>query len=181
MPRRRFEGIEGYPSPSSAVTWSARELEALVLAAGFTAADFYLPFPDYKLARTVFDAALAGESTYPANWVETPFPDRAGAQARAPFNESLALREVVRGGLLRDLANSFLVLAYNGDRDAVRERLGIDGGWIARHYSLDRRPAFCKRTSLEGDIVRNTHMAARARAGEARPDAAARGRGVPAG
>jgi GT2 family glycosyltransferase len=157
---RRFEGIEGYPSRRSAVTWSARELEALVLAAGFTGADFYLPFPDYKLARTVFDASLAGESTYPANWTETPFPDRAGAQARAPFNESLALREVVRGGLLRDLSNSFLVLAYNGDREAVRGRLGIDGGWSARHYSLDRRPAFCKRTSLEGDVVRNTHMAA---------------------
>ena len=158
---RRFEGIEGYPSRSSAVTWSARELEALVLAAGFTAADFYLPFPDYKLARAVFDASLADESSFPANWAETPFPDRAGATSRAPFNESLALREIVRAGLLRDLANSFVVVAYNGARDAVRGRLGIEGGWIARHYSLDRRPAFCKRTSLEltaegGRVVRHT-------------------------
>jgi GT2 family glycosyltransferase len=157
---RRFEGIEGYPSRSSAVTFSAVELERLVLAAGFSAVDFYLPFPDYKLARTVIDAALADESTYPANWVETPFPDRAGPQARAPFNESLALREVAAGGLLRDLANSFLVLAYNGDRDAVRARLGVEDGWVARHYSLDRRAAFCKRTSLEqepggGLVVRN--------------------------
>ncbi|HEY4348153.1 MAG TPA: glycosyltransferase [Gaiellaceae bacterium] len=156
---RRFEGIEGYPSRSSAVTWSAVELEQLVLDAGYSAVDFYLPFPDYKLARTVFDAKAANPGTYPANWVETPFPDRAGAQADAPFDESLALREVVAGGLLRDLSNSFLVLAYNGDRNAVRARLGVEDGWTARHYSLDRRPAFCKRTSLEiagdGLIVRN--------------------------
>ena len=156
---RRFEGIEGYPSRRSAVTYSAAELERLVLAAGVTAVDFYLPFPDYKLARTVFDAKLTDESAFPANWIETPFPDRAGPQAQAPFNESLALRELVAGGLLRDLSNSFLVLAYNGDRETARKRLGVEGDWVARHYSLDRAPGFCKRTSLEpadsGLVVRN--------------------------
>jgi GT2 family glycosyltransferase/SAM-dependent methyltransferase len=160
---RRFEGLEGYPSRASAVTWSANELERLVLDAGYSAVDFYLPFPDYKLARTVFDASAALADAYPANWIETPFPDRAGAQAHSPFDESLALREVAAGGLLRDLANSFLVLAYNGDRGAVRERLGVEHGWTARHYSLDRRAAFCKRTSLEqgpdGPVVRNTPAA----------------------
>jgi GT2 family glycosyltransferase len=69
--------------------------------------------------------------------------------------------------LLRELANSFLVLAYNGDRDTVRGRLGVEDGWVARHYSLDRHPAFCKRTSLEqtaaGLTVRNTAAAAAAR------------------
>ncbi|HEX4521685.1 MAG TPA: glycosyltransferase [Gaiellaceae bacterium] len=160
---RRYEGIEGYPSRRSAVTYSAAELERLVLAAGFSAVDFYLPFPDYKLARTVFDASLADASTYPANWVETPFADRAGPQAHSPFNESLALREVVAGGLLRDLSNSFLVLAHNGDRETVRERLGVEDGWVARHYSLDRHPGFAKRTSLEREdgelVVRNTAAA----------------------
>ena len=157
---RRFEGVEGYPSRDSAVTWSAAELERLVLAAGFAGADFYLPFPDYKLARTVFDAAETDESSFPANWVETPFPDHAGTQTEAPFNESLALREIAAGGLLRELANSFVVLAYNGERERVRERLGVESGWIARHYSFDRRIAFGKRTSLEqgadgGLVVRN--------------------------
>ena len=161
---RRFEGVEGYPGRSSAVTFSAAELERLVLAAGFSGLDFYLAFPDYKLARTVLDAAATDTSVYPANWVETPFPDRAGPQREAPFNESLVLREIVSAGLLRDLSNSFVVLAYGGERDRVRASLGIDEGWVARHYSLDRRPAFCKRTSLErtaaGElIVRNTHVA----------------------
>lgn len=157
---RRYEGIEGYPSRRSAVTWSAAELEQMLLDAGFQGVDFYLPFPDYKLARTILDAAAADASTYPANWIETPFPDRAGAQAAAAFDESLALREIVKGGLLRDLANSFVVLAYNGDRERSRARLGIEDGWVARHYSLDRRQAFRKRASLEHDggtlVVRNT-------------------------
>lgn len=160
---RRFEGIEGYPSRSSAVTFSAAELERMLLAAGFSGVDFYLPFPDYKLAHTMLDAANADASTYPANWIETPFPDRTGQPNASPFNESLALREVVSAGLLRDLANSFVVLAYNGDRERSRRRLGVEDGWAARHYSLDRRPAFCKRASLErtGDgelVVRNTSV-----------------------
>lgn len=161
---RRWEGIEGYPSRRSAVTWSANELEALLLRAGFTAVDFYLPFPDYKLATTVLDAAAAHPGTYPANWVDAPFPDRAGPgggtrTGDALFDESLALREVVKSGLLRDLANSFVVVAVNGDRAAARARLGIDEGWVARHWSLDRRAAFAKRASLEldpagsGDLV----------------------------
>jgi 2-polyprenyl-3-methyl-5-hydroxy-6-metoxy-1,4-benzoquinol methylase len=156
---KQFEGIVGYPSRASAVTWSAAELERLVAQAGFTGCDFYLPFPDYKLARTVIDASSADASVYPANWVETPFPDRVAPHAPL-YNESLALREVVSAGLLRDLANSFVVLAYTGDRETVRARLGVEEGWVARHYSLDRRPAFCKRTSLErsggGLVIRNT-------------------------
>ncbi len=160
---KQFEGIIGYPSRMSAVTWSAAELERMVQQAGFSGCDFYLPFPDYKLARTMIDASAADPSVYPANWVETPFPDRV--TARTPFyNESLALREIVSAGLLRDLANSFVVLAYNGDRERVRARLGVEDGWVTRHYSLDRRPAFCKRTSLEradggGLVVRNTQAA----------------------
>ena len=161
---RRYDGLEGYPTGTSAVTFSAVELERLIAAAGFSGCDFYLPFPDYKLASTIIDASGADPSIYPANWIETPFPDRAGAQQLSPFNEALALRELVPGGLLRDLANSFLILAYNGDREQVRERLGVGDGWAVRRYSLDRRPAFCKRASLErtaaGElVVRNTAAA----------------------
>jgi Methyltransferase domain len=157
---KQFEGIVGYPNRSSAVTWSAAELERLVLEAGFEGCDFYLAFPDYKLARTIIDASVADSSHFPANWVETPFPDRVAP--RTPlYNESLALREITSAGLLRELANSFVVLAYNGERGRARARLGIEDGWVARHYSFDRHPAFCKRTSLEhesggGLIVRNT-------------------------
>ncbi len=161
---RRYDGLEGYPTGTSAVTFSAAELDRLIAAAGFSGCDFYLPFPDYKLASTIVDATAADPSTYPANWIETPFPDRAGAQHTSPFNEALTLRELVPSGLLRDLANSFLILAYNGDRERVRERLGVEGGWAVRHYSLDRRPAFCKRASLERTptgalVVRNAAAA----------------------
>ena len=172
---RRYEGIEGYPSRRSAVTFSAAELERMCLEAGFAGVDFYLPFPDYKLARTILAADAATLDTYPANWIETPFPDRAGTQAGAPFNESLALREIASAGLLRDLANSFVVVATNGDRAAARAKLGIEDGWVARHYSLDRRPAFAKRASLErgatGElVVRNTCAAT---AADGTPPAAA--------
>ncbi len=49
------------------------------------------------------------------------------------------------------------MLAYRGDAEASRERLGIDLGWSARHYSLDRRPGLRKRLTLEqGEVACDT-------------------------
>ena len=44
--------------------------------------------------------------------------------------------------LLRDLANSFVVLAYNGDRDRVRARLGVERARVGRGQTrrTDERP-----------------------------------------
>jgi hypothetical protein len=145
---RRFDGIEGYPLRDSAVTFSAAELERLLAEAGFSGTDFFLPFPDYKLASTVLNAQRLDRTLGLHNWVETPFADRSAASRALLFNESLALRELNEAGLLRELANSFVVVAYKGDRDRAVERLGIDEEWIARHYSLNRHPSLCKRVTL---------------------------------
>lgn len=145
-----FNGIQGYPDPSTPVTFSCAELDHLLQTAGFTTAEFYLPFPDYKLAKTIINAqALTSNHYYIHNWVETPFPDRVTEQRTLLFNESLALREISKAGLLRDLSNSFLVIAYKGDRKKVHEKLGLAANdWIARHYSLDRYSNFCKKVTL---------------------------------
>ena len=145
-----FDGIQGYPDSKTPVTFSAAELDHLLREAGFTAVDFYLPFPDYKLARTVINArALSAHHHYLYNWIETPFPDRVAGQRILFFNESLVLREISKAGLLRDLSNSFLIIAHKGDKDINADHLGFSNdAWIARHYSLGRYQSFCKRVSL---------------------------------
>jgi hypothetical protein len=146
---RLFDGIQGYPDRSTAVTFSAAELERLLQDAGFAAMDFFLPFPDYKLARTILNAQVLSVEHYAHNWIETPFPDRVTRERVHLFNESLALRELGKAGLLKDLSNSFLIVAHKGDKDINCRNLGFsDTDWIARHYSLDRHPDFCKRVSL---------------------------------
>jgi len=145
-----FDGIQGYPAAQSPVTFSAAELDQLLQRAGFTAIDFYLPFPDYKLARTIINAqALSTHHHYLYNWIETPFPDRSIEQRTLLFNESLALREISKAGLLKDLSNSFLIVAHKGEKDVNYRNLGFsDSAWIARHYSLNRHRTFCKRATL---------------------------------
>jgi SAM-dependent methyltransferase len=143
-----YDSINGYPSHDHAVTWSARELEAMLGDAGFGACDVLVPFPDYKLATTIVDPAQVRDAHHVHNLLQGTAPDWGRPRRTPAFSETLAARELVTAGLLKDLANSFLVLAYKGDRAAVQGRLGIETGWAARRYELEGRPAVRSRTTL---------------------------------
>ena len=49
-----FEGLENYPNTSGVHTFSKPELEDIFKEAGFAEADFYYPYPDYKLPMTIY-------------------------------------------------------------------------------------------------------------------------------
>lgn len=141
-------GIQGYPGRNSAVTFSALEIEQAFKRAGFSSVEVFLPFPDYKMATTIVNDQVPPSEYYLYNWIDTPFPDRTRRQRVQLFNESLVLREVCKAGLLKELANSFLVIACKGDKETIYKRLGLSDQWIVRHYALHRHPVFCKRVSL---------------------------------
>ncbi len=166
---RRFDSIQGYPDPSVPATFSARELDGLLRAAGFASSRWYVAHPDYKLATTIVDAVAGAEDPHVHNWLDAPSPDRGADRGPLLFNERLAQREVARAGLLLDLANSFLVVAHPVSEEASAGRLGLERDWVARHYSLGRRAVFHKRATLRHGTV--THEPApSARSGG--PDAA---------
>jgi hypothetical protein len=154
---RPYDSVHGYPGGGPAQTFNARELRALVTEAGFAEHALLLPFPDYKLARTIVNADAMRPADRIHNWVDTPAPDRGATRNPLPFDETLATREVAEAGLLADLSNSFLVVAFAGDPARAAERHGLDLEWVARHWSLDRRAAFTKRATLRrsgvGDVV----------------------------
>lgn len=171
-----FEGIEGYPSTTTPVTFSARALEAMLAEAGFAAADFLLPFPDYKLATTILNPARVSDEDRIHQWIAGPAPDRGAQRGPLLYSESLAWRELADAGLLRDLANSFLVVAYRDGREGAAEHLGLDLEWGARHYTLDRRVGLRKRATLrDGTVVHEPAPFGDAEAGEAREAMAAFG------
>jgi hypothetical protein len=151
-----YDSVHGYPD-GGASAFTLRALEALARAAGFDHLDVLLPFPDATLTSTLIDPDAFGDDPDAANWLLGTAPNRGPAPApRAwAFSETLAQREVVRAGLLGDLANALVLLAYRGDPARTVARLGIERGWKARHWSLDRRPACRKRVTLtaEGAIV----------------------------
>jgi hypothetical protein len=147
-----YDAVHGYPGAGAAGSsaFSLRALEALARDAGFDHLDVLLPFPDATLTSTLIDPAAFGDDPDAANWLLGTAPNRGRAPApRAwAFSETLAQREVVRAGLLPDLANALVLLAYRGDPARTAARLGIERGWKARHWSLDRRPACRKRVTL---------------------------------
>ena len=148
---RYFDSIQGYPNHSGAVTFGVSELTRLLHESGFGTLDFYLPFPDYKHATTIINAQVDPSPYYLHNWIETPFPDIEAKRQVLLFNEGLVVRELCKANLLKDLSNSFLILAYAGEKEGTCEQLGLDEKWIVKHYSLNRYPAFCKRTTLLGN------------------------------
>jgi SAM-dependent methyltransferase len=153
---RTFEGVQGYPWSGTAVTWSHRELTQLLSDAGFGHVETLVPYPDYKLARGVINPSRCDDEDRIYNWLANPAPDRGPNRRPTLYNESLAVREFVRAGLLTDLANSHLVLAFRGDPAESAEELGIELDWTARHYSLDRRPGLRKRITLADGVVESS-------------------------
>lgn len=145
---RPYDSVTGYPGGGPAQTFNHAELSELIRMAGFTSQVLLLPFPDYKLARTIVNADQVRPNHAIHNWVGQPAPDRGAARAKPSFDETLAIREINRAGLLPQLANSFEIVAFAGEVAPARERLGIDLDWVARHWSLDRRPAFAKRATM---------------------------------
>jgi hypothetical protein len=154
-----YDSVHGYPdgAGAGAGAFTLRALEALARATGFGHLDVLLPFPDATLTSTLIDPRAFGDDPDVANWLLGTAPNRGRAPApRAwTFSETLAQREVVRAGLLPELANALVLLAYRGDPERTAARLGIERGWRARHWSLDRRPACRKRVTLtaRGAIV----------------------------
>ena len=155
---KQFEGVQGYPHATSAVTFSAHELRTMLSAAGFSGIRTYLPYPDYKLASTIINGTYAGPESGAHNWLPGTAPDRGTPRSLAMYNEALVERELVRAGLLTEFANSFLILAYAGDPRQSDERHGLQTDWRARHYAFDRRPGLQKRVTIgppEDDVVHN--------------------------
>ncbi len=163
---RVFDSIQGYPRMDSAVTFSAAEIEDLLCKAGFSDVNFYLPYPDYKLASTIINGDDISSENYLHNWIETPFKDRCSDQRSLLFNESLVTRELIKGRMLKELSNSFLVVAYKGDKEEVCRHLGMSHqSWVAKHYSLDRHPSHYKKVTLEKSseeslVIKNTRVVA---------------------
>ena len=49
-----FQGVQNYPQYNGIRTFTKTELKKVLVNSGFKNIDLYLPFPDYKLPRTIF-------------------------------------------------------------------------------------------------------------------------------
>lgn len=100
-----FEGIEGYPNTKGVRTFSKRELEHIISAAGAKQYEFYYPYPDYKFPVSIYsDDYLPKRGELHRNRMNF---DRPRLKL---FDESKVYDALVENEMYADYANSFLVV-----------------------------------------------------------------------
>lgn len=123
-----FEGLEGYPTTKGVKTFSRKEFMQILSDAGDLQAEWYYPFPDYKLPMTVYSdrrLPLKGE----LNRLETNY-DRLRLQL---FQESSVYDTLLANEMYPDFANSFLLLIS-------KEKM--ETSTVYAKFSNDRAPEF---------------------------------------
>lgn len=134
-------GLEGRYKAKGVRTFGRQALEALILRSGYASAEFYLPFPDYKLPVAI----IAPEGMRAPDFDASAFAwQTVGKDPQIPAATYFALDMVwpviAQNGLMEDVANSFLIIAHK-EPSAVAH-----SGVLAWYYSTARHPAYCKET-----------------------------------
>jgi len=144
---REMHGLDDVYDESSVVTFGRHELQTLLRDSGFEHQELLLPLPDYKLPATVI-FPKGYSRNFPEFDLNTFLANSVFQDEQKPsmpyFSLERAWRVAARNSLTADLANSFLIVARTLGSDAP---LGeANEGVLARHYAVQRRPAFCKQS-----------------------------------
>ena len=136
-----FDGIEGYQGNKSVRTFSRNGLLSLARQSGLRA-EFYYPYPDYKLPRIIFSD----------EWL--PKPGELDGKFRnfdadrfAAFDEAKAFDEAIREKRFQEVSNSFLIFMSVEDRI---ESFDVKHVLYSRH-SDERDPRYQIRTDILKD------------------------------
>jgi len=138
-----FVGVQDLYGADTARTYGRRELENKLRAAGLPNVTFMYPFPDYKLPSVVLcERALERPDFNVADLISRATArDYSGQQLRL-FDESLTWPGLAKNRLLREMSNSFLVVASRDEVPASAD------GSLAHLYSVHRRAQFATHTEF---------------------------------
>lgn len=147
-----YYGVSGLYEKNEPVTFGRDRLTAKLKESGFSGGDFFFPFPDYKLPNVILSEAALEESrfNFPDLLMNDFGRDYHGGGSRA-FSEGLAWRVMAENKLTMDLANSFLVLARNGNLT----EFSVD--WLAKIFSRGFRN-FCYQVVTTISVAKNSEI-----------------------
>ena len=141
-----FDGLEGYPSGAKVRTFTYKELNEILTAAGDLHAAWYYPYPDYKFPLTIYS-----DSRLPQTGELTNTRYNFDRLRLSLFEESAVSDSIIRNGLYPWFANSYLLLIGREDvpQDIVYSR-----------FSTQRATRYQVRTDIlsttEGRVVVKT-------------------------
>ena len=143
-----FTGINDLYQPGTVCTFGKRELEEQIKQAGFLQASFVYPFPDYKLPQLLLREASFNSDKLDLGYLTGQYRSRDyGIDGERVFHEGRVWSLLAKNGLLRDLANSFLVFA-SIEGITVEE---LSDPWLACSYSCRRKKRYLVKTVFSED------------------------------
>jgi len=100
-----FDGITGYIGNDTVRTFGKKELETLLKESGYPKQEFYYPHPDYKMPMEIYSSSWLPD----ANTLLSPAPN-FDYEKYELFDQSEALKGIIKNGQYEFFANSFLVI-----------------------------------------------------------------------
>ncbi|MCL2110063.1 class I SAM-dependent methyltransferase [Microgenomates group bacterium] len=105
-----YAGLNNYPSPSHAQTYSRSQLSSLLERSGFAHQNWYYPFPDYKLPNAIYHHSLLLPPLVDQLPLLSSLADTGFARQHT-FSLSSVFSDLASSHTLPDFAPSFLIIA----------------------------------------------------------------------
>jgi len=136
-------GTQSLYQEKEVMTFTKKELILKLEKASFLSNDFYYPFPDYKLPKTIIKESPEIYKGEIPNLMASLLYDikfKNYSKNNDPnLHEGRVLDNFIRNGSLGDISNSFLIVGYCDTKSANKQEKGTP---FLYNYSVNRRYHF---------------------------------------
>lgn len=139
-----FSGIENRYNNYSVRTYGKTELINLLRLVGFKYIDFFYPFPDYKIPKTILtEKGIQANDWNSENLLSGNIEYFQNNQYKSDFCTFLTAAELCKNKLIGDLSNSFLIVA---SKQRINDFFNHEA--MAYTYNATRKRAFSKQNEI---------------------------------
>ena len=130
-----YFGLESRYKAKDITTFGRKEIKAMLMKSGLGSTEFLYPFPDYKLPKVIIsDRGVENELFKVADLIRFTKDRHYNPRPKANLlNEYLVWDAMATNELIKDLSNSFLIVATKS-----KEQPLIDGSLLAHYYTCNR-------------------------------------------
>ncbi|MGB5369030.1 MAG: class I SAM-dependent methyltransferase [Flavobacteriaceae bacterium] len=155
-----YFGLEGRYGEKDITTFGYDEIKDMLGKSGFGTTKFLFPFPDYKLPKVVItDQGLARKEFNVADLIRFTKDRHYNPRPKANLlNEYLVWESIAENGLIKDLSNSFLIVATKNQTQEL-----VDDSLLSQYYTCNRVEPHNTATTFysattKGIAVRKNHL-----------------------
>ncbi|MGI9552865.1 MAG: class I SAM-dependent methyltransferase [Aurantibacter sp.] len=140
-----YYGIEGRYRTKDVTTFGRKEIDGMLKGNGFQTVEFLYPFPDYKLPKVIISGnGFKSDKLNSADLIRSTKNRHYSPRPKAnTVNEDLIYNSLVDNGIMRDMSNSFLIIACPEEKSSI-----VDPALLAHHYTSNRHEPYNMLTSF---------------------------------